>query len=99
MTKVLRWKQRSKEVVDSFTAQINPATGQHYAYPADFDFTTWFTVLNEKVEGHYKYEGWWGYDSLPVIDAPPAPLVIQKGSKAIMNGTFKVTATLLSAMT
>ncbi|CAM3183595.1 alpha-amylase family glycosyl hydrolase [Paenibacillus lupini] len=61
-----------QQVVDSFTAQINPATGEHYAYPADFDFTTWFTVSNEKVEGHYKYEGWWGYDSLPVIDAPTA---------------------------
>lgn len=60
-------KQR---VIDSFTAQINPATGKHYAYPEDFDFTTWFTISNEKVDGHYKYEGWWGYDSLPVIDAP-----------------------------
>ncbi|WP_127491889.1 alpha-amylase family glycosyl hydrolase [Paenibacillus glycanilyticus] len=59
-----------QQVIDSFTAQINPATGKHYAYPDDFDFTTWFTVTNEKVDGHYKYEGWWGYDSLPVIDAP-----------------------------
>ncbi|MCM3630489.1 alpha-amylase family glycosyl hydrolase [Paenibacillus glycanilyticus] len=58
-----------QQVIDSFTAQINPATGGHYAYPEDFDFTTWFTVSNEKVDGHYKYEGWWGYDSLPVIDA------------------------------
>ncbi|MBL0385299.1 S-layer homology domain-containing protein [Tumebacillus sp. ITR2] len=58
-----------QEVIDSFTAQINPLTGQNYKYPEDFDFTTWFTVSNEKVDGHYKYEGWWGYDSLPTIDA------------------------------
>lgn len=61
-----------QQTINSFTAQINPATGQHYAYPADFDFTNWFTVTNEQVDGHYKYEGWWGYDSLPVIDAPQA---------------------------
>ncbi|MED5020414.1 alpha-amylase family glycosyl hydrolase [Paenibacillus chibensis] len=59
-----------QEVIASFTSQVNPATGQHYAYPEDFDFTKWFKVTNEKVDGHYKYEGWWGYDSLPVIDAP-----------------------------
>ncbi|WP_123039209.1 alpha-amylase family glycosyl hydrolase [Cohnella candidum] len=58
-----------QEVIASFTSQVNPLTGQHYKYPEDFDYTTWFTVTNEKVDGHYKYEGWWGYDSLPVIDA------------------------------
>ncbi|MDQ6423632.1 alpha-amylase family glycosyl hydrolase [Paenibacillus sp. LHD-117] len=61
-----------QQTIDAFTAQINPATGTNYAYPEDFDFTTWFTVENAKVEGHYKYEGWWGYDSLPVVDAPAA---------------------------
>ncbi|WP_148449257.1 alpha-amylase family glycosyl hydrolase, partial [Paenibacillus tuaregi] len=61
-----------QEVIDSFTSQINPATGKNYVYPDDFDFTHWFKVTNEKVDGHYKYEGWWGYDSLPVIDAPEA---------------------------
>lgn len=38
----------------------------------DFHYKDWFRVENEKVdEGkpteHYKYEGWWGYDSMPVI--------------------------------
>ncbi|MGB8955202.1 MAG: alpha-amylase family glycosyl hydrolase, partial [Tumebacillaceae bacterium] len=50
-------------------------TGQGYKYPEDFDFTTWFTVKNEKVieadgkSWHYKYDGWWGFDSLPAVDA------------------------------
>jgi glycosidase/uncharacterized protein YjdB len=59
-----------QEVIDSFTAQINPLTGKNYEYPKDFDFITWFTISKEKVDNHYKYEGWWGYDSLPVVDAP-----------------------------
>lgn len=66
----LTLEKAKQQVVDSFTSQINPATGKHYASPEDFDFTTWFKVSNEKVDGHYKYEGWWGFDSLPVIDAP-----------------------------
>ncbi|RAP73188.1 alpha-amylase [Paenibacillus montanisoli] len=64
--------EAKQQTIDAFTAQINPATGQHYAYPGDFDFIHWFTVSNEQVDGHYKYEGWWGYDSLPVVDAPQA---------------------------
>ncbi|KEO84817.1 S-layer homology domain-containing protein [Tumebacillus flagellatus] len=58
-----------QEVNNFYTAQINPLTGTNYKYPEDFDFTTWFNVENVKVDGHYKYEGWWGYDSLPVIKA------------------------------
>jgi glycosidase len=68
-------EQAEKEVRALFTAQVNPQTGKNYAYPEDFDFTTWFTVKNEKVKNdtgvgeHYKYEGWWGYESLPAVDA------------------------------
>lgn len=57
-------------VIASYTAQVNPATGSNYRYPEDFDFTKWFKVENEMIGGVYKYEGWWGYDSLPVIEAP-----------------------------
>ncbi|MCJ8012149.1 alpha-amylase family glycosyl hydrolase [Paenibacillus sp. KQZ6P-2] len=59
-----------QETIASFTSKVNPATSKNYVYPDDFDFTKWFKVTNEKVDGHYKYEGWWGFDSLPVIDAP-----------------------------
>lgn len=69
-------KQQAEEAVRAiFTAQMNPMTGQHYSYPQDFTYTTWFTVSNEKVKDrdttnlHYKYDAWWGYDSLPVMDA------------------------------
>lgn len=63
------------EVRAFFTSQINPMTGVNYKWPDDFRYVTWFTVLNEKVKNrdddglHYKYDAWWGYDSLPVMDA------------------------------
>ena len=63
-----------KEVREYFTNETNSVTGKNYKYPEDFEFTTWFTVKNEKnTDGTYKYEGWWGYDSLPAVDAK-APL-------------------------
>ncbi|MDT3426889.1 glycosidase [Paenibacillus forsythiae] len=58
-----------------FTAKVNPLTGAKYKYPDDFAYTTWFTILNEQVKNrdddnlHYKYDAWWGYDSLPAMDA------------------------------
>ncbi|MBU3132609.1 Ig-like domain-containing protein [Clostridium gasigenes] len=70
-----------KEVRDYFTSLNNPVTGKKYSYPQDFEFTTWFKVENQLVtrdkdgitidpkDQHYKYEGWWGYDSLPVMEA------------------------------
>lgn len=63
------------EVRASFTSRINPMTGANYSWPDDFRYVSWFTVLNEKVKNrdddglHYKYDAWWGYDSLPVMDA------------------------------
>ncbi|MCY6354240.1 alpha-amylase family glycosyl hydrolase [Clostridium sp. ZS2-4] len=38
----------------------------------DLHYKDWFVVENEKIDKgksteHYKYEGWWGYDSMPVI--------------------------------
>lgn len=58
-----------------FTSQVNPLTGQNYKYPDDFSYLSWFTITNEKVKNHddeglhYKYDAWWGYDSLPAMDA------------------------------
>ncbi|WP_166240550.1 alpha-amylase family glycosyl hydrolase [Paenibacillus turpanensis] len=69
-----------QQVIDEFTAKLNPATGMNYKYPEDFEFTNWFTVVNEKTDDRdkrykiYKYDAWWGYDSLPAMDAmEPAP--------------------------
>ncbi len=60
--------------INSFTSLINPATGVNYKYPEDFEFTTWFTIHNKKVisgdnVAMYDYDAWWGYDSLPAMDA------------------------------
>lgn len=42
----------------------------------DFHYKDWFIVNNNKIDkdkdgnsvpAHYEYEGWWGYDSMPVI--------------------------------
>jgi glycosidase len=63
------------EVRASFTSQINPATGTNYQYPQDFGFTTWFTIGENTVldkdstNTHFNYDAWWGYDSLPAMDA------------------------------
>ena len=66
-------EKAEKEVIKYYQSLKNPLTGKNYSYPEDFAFVNWFTVENVKTvtDGveHYKYEGWWGYDSLPVIDA------------------------------
>ncbi|MCP8969339.1 pullulanase X25 domain-containing protein [Ectobacillus ponti] len=45
-----------------------------------YGFHNWFNIQNEKVEAgtkneHYKYQGWWGYDSLPEIKSVPGTAV------------------------
>jgi len=40
----------------------------------DFHYKDWFRIENRKVDvgkptEHYYYEGWWGFDSMPVIQA------------------------------
>ena len=62
--------QAETEVRNYYTSKVNPVTNKNYAYPEDFEFTTWFTVENSKrADGSYKYDSWWGFDSLPVMDA------------------------------
>ncbi|WP_426446752.1 S-layer homology domain-containing protein [Paenibacillus sp. S-38] len=62
-------------VRESYTSQINPLTGTNYKFPDDFKYISWFTVENEMAPNrddpgqHFKYDAWWGYDSLPVMDA------------------------------
>ncbi|RFU66511.1 alpha-amylase family glycosyl hydrolase [Bacillus sp. V59.32b] len=40
-----------------------------------YGFHTWFNIENEKVNGVYKYQAWWGYDSLPEIKSIPGKAV------------------------
>lgn len=35
-----------------------------------YNWHTWFTVNNKMVQRHYEYQGWSGYDSLPVFQEP-----------------------------
>ena len=40
----------------------------------DFHYKEWFVVNNKVIDDgkptmHYDYEGWWGYDSMPVVQA------------------------------
>lgn len=70
-----------KEVIKEYENKTNPLTGKKYSYPEDFKFTTWFNIENkwvvkdkdgnslEEKDQHYQYEGWWGYDSLPEMEA------------------------------
>ena len=90
-------EKAEKEVIKEFEGKKNPLTGKNYSYPEDFEFTTWFKVENEWVirdkdgnaldskDQHYKYEGWWGYDSLPVMEAK-AP---QEGDKLAISGNHE----------
>ncbi|WP_411168221.1 Ig-like domain-containing protein [Clostridium sp. MB05] len=74
-------EKAEKEVIKEYESIKNPLTGKNYSYPEDFGFTTWFKIENQwlirdkdgnmldKKDQHYNYEGWWGFDSLPVMDA------------------------------
>jgi glycosidase len=40
-----------------------------------YGFHNWFNIENEKVDGVYKYQAWWGFDSLPEIKSIPGEAV------------------------
>lgn len=83
-----------KEVIKEYESKINPLTNKKYSYPEDFKFTTWFKVENkwvvkdkdgialEEKDQHYEYEGWWGYDSLPVMESK----VPEDGDELALDG-------------
>jgi len=65
--------------VDQTTAETAAKTyfGENYGI-TDYSYTEWFAVQNKKTTNKdkiglragkdvYSYEGWWGYDSMPVI--------------------------------
>ncbi len=78
--KEVEGKKVSKEDAETtvkayYKSLINPSTGKNYT-DADFNYVDWFTVGPNKVGSgaleRYDYEGWWGFDSLPVITATQA---------------------------
>ncbi|MFC0187031.1 alpha-amylase family glycosyl hydrolase [Fictibacillus aquaticus] len=48
------------------------AEGQTFS---PYGFHNWFNIDNEKVNGVYKYQAWWGFDSLPEIESIPGKAV------------------------
>ena len=90
-------EEAEKEVIKEFEGMKNPLTGKNYSYPEDFKFTNWFKIENkwvvrdkdgnslDKKDQYYQYEGWWGYDSLPVMEAK-AP---QEGDELAIPGNHE----------
>ncbi|MDP4143696.1 MAG: alpha-amylase family glycosyl hydrolase [Bacillota bacterium] len=53
----------------------------------DFHYKDWFKVENRKEHGSYKYEGWYGYDSMPVInDLYDSEYKIHSWAEEIIDG-------------
>lgn len=48
------------------------AEGQTFS---PYGFHNWFNIENVKVDGVYKYQAWWGFDSLPEIKSIPGEVV------------------------
>lgn len=59
--------EAKKQVESKFKAE-----GQIFS---PYGFHNWFNIQNEKKDGVYKYQGWWGYDSLPEIKSIPGKAV------------------------
>ncbi|MCH6266952.1 alpha-amylase family glycosyl hydrolase [Neobacillus citreus] len=59
--------EAKKQVKEKFISE-----GQTFS---PYGFENWFNIQNEKVDGVYKYQCWWGYDSLPEIKSIPGEAV------------------------
>ncbi len=76
-----------------YKSEVNPATNKHYT-DADFCYINWFKVGADKVYDEitgqferYNYEGWWGYDSLPVISTvEESETNLSNDAKATISG-------------
>ncbi|ROR25719.1 glycosidase [Mobilisporobacter senegalensis] len=83
--------EAEKIVKDYYKSLINPGTGKNYT-DSDFAYIDWFQVGPDKVTDEtgvtrYNYEGWWGYDSLPVVSTVLAEETkLTNDSKATIAG-------------
>ncbi|MGA4721777.1 alpha-amylase family glycosyl hydrolase [Fictibacillus nanhaiensis] len=66
-TKGLTEAEAKKQTEAKFTKE-----GQKFS---PYGFHNWFNIENEKVNGVYKYQAWWGFDSLPEIKSIPGEAV------------------------
>lgn len=67
----------SEEEAKTQAREFFEADGQTFS---PYGFHNWFAIENEKVNvgtenEHYKYTGWWGFDSLPEIESIPGDTV------------------------
>nr|WP_263326390.1 alpha-amylase family glycosyl hydrolase [Neobacillus sp. Marseille-Q6967] len=60
-------EEAKKQVEEKFLAD-----GQVFS---PYGFHNWFNIENEKVNGVYEYQAWWGFDSLPEIKSIPGKAV------------------------
>ncbi|ASS87130.1 amylopullulanase [Geobacillus lituanicus] len=57
-----------------------------------YGFHLWFNIENEKVDGRYKYQSWWGYDSLPEfksVTGEKVPHPSELNNDALANYIFR----------
>lgn len=95
-TKGVTQKEAEAQVKGYFKSQINPTTGKKYS-DADFGYINWFKVGPNKIYNQisgkferYEYEGWWGYDSLPVVAAVEASETkLSNNSSATIAGSHE----------
>lgn len=56
-----------------------------------YGFHLWFNIENEKVNGVYKYQSWWGFDSLPEfksISGTKVPYASELNNEQLANYIF-----------
>lgn len=57
-----------------------------------YGFHLWFNIENKKVDGHYPYQSWWGYDSLPEIksvEGKRVPYASELNNEQFANYIFR----------
>ncbi|AKU26420.1 amylopullulanase [Geobacillus sp. LC300] len=57
-----------------------------------YGFHLWFNIENKKVDGRYKYQSWWGYDSLPEfksVTGEKVPNPSELNNDALANYIFR----------
>ncbi|WP_052737724.1 alpha-amylase family glycosyl hydrolase [Bacillus sp. SA1-12] len=67
VNKGVKEEEAKKQVEEKFKAE-----GQIFS---PYGFHNWFNIENQKVNGVYKYQAWWGFDSLPEIKSIPGEAV------------------------
>lgn len=77
-------QQARKEVEQRFQQE-----GQIFS---PYGFHLWFNIENKKVDGHYQYQSWWGYDSLPEIksvEGKSVPYASELNNEQFANYIFR----------